>query len=80
MFCRLGVGAKAGLGSPLEAHMGRQAAYVVVRLDGGRRTLERHRFDHVGVERALSEPGDVTELPGLILEDRDERRTVCLRR
>ncbi len=43
-----------------------------MRLDGGRRALERDRLDHVGIERALGEPGDVPELAGFVLEHRDE--------
>ena len=56
----------------LEAHVRGQAAHVVVGLDRGRRTLERHRLDDVRVERPLGQPRDVTELAGFVLEHRDE--------
>ena len=42
----------------LEPHVRGQPADVVVRLDRRRRALERHRLDHVRIERALGEPRD----------------------
>ena len=42
----------------LEAHGTRQPSDVVVALDHGRRTPDRSRFDHVGVERTLSQEVD----------------------
>ena len=38
-----------------QAHALGQAADVVVAFDGGRRTLERHRLDHIRVQRALGQ-------------------------
>ena len=47
----------------LESHPLRQAADVVMALDGGRGTPHRRRLDHVGVERPLREEGDVGDRP-----------------
>src|SRR2546430_5798808 len=44
----------------------------MVGLDRRRRPPEGDRLDHVGIEGALGEPGDLTELPRLLLEDGDE--------
>ena len=48
--------------------VGRQAADVVVALDGLRRALDRGRLDHIGIERALHQPGDrrilAADVPG----------------
>ena len=58
----------------LELHALRQAADIVMRLDGGRRAAgRRHALDHVGIERALGEELDVAELLGLRLEHLDEQ-------
>jgi hypothetical protein len=46
----------------------------VVSLDRGGRPLERYGLDDVRIERALGQPRDVAELPGLVLEHRDDRR------
>src|SRR3989454_575134 len=56
----------------LELHLERQAADVVVGLDRRRRPAEGNRLDHVRIEGALGEPGDLAELPGLFFEDGDE--------
>src|SRR5262245_42474949 len=56
----------------LEVHPLGEAAHVVMRLDRGRRALERDGLDHVGIHGALREPGDAAELARLLLEDRDE--------
>lgn len=52
----------------LQVHLLRQAAYVVVRLDRGRRTVDRHRFDYVGIDRALRQPLHVGQLLRLCVE------------
>ena len=57
-----------------EVHALRQAADIVVRLDGDARPLERDRFDDVRIERALSEKIGAAESLGLALEDVDEGR------
>src|SRR5207253_4887262 len=43
----------------LELHLERQAADVVVGLDRRRRPAEGNRLDHVRIEGALGEPGDL---------------------
>ncbi len=48
---------------------GRQAADVVMRLDRRRRPEHRHRFDDVGIERALGEILDLAELTRLFFEN-----------
>ena len=39
-------------------HFFRQAAHVVVRLDGRRRALHGHRFDHIRVQGSLHQVAD----------------------
>src|SRR5712691_63462 len=57
----------------LHAHVRREAADVVVRLDLRRDAVLRPAgLDHVGVERPLDEKANVPELPRLLLEDADE--------
>ena len=55
-----------------EFHLRRQAAHVVVGLDGGRGAAHRDRFNHVGVERALHQELHLAQLVGLLLKDADE--------
>ena len=57
----------------LELHAFRQAADVVMALDGGRRTAHRHRFDDIRVERALRQEVEFAERLRLVVEDVDER-------
>jgi hypothetical protein len=54
----------------LEIHIVRQAAHVVVALDGG--GVAEAGFDHVGVDGALGQIVDLADLLGLLLEDADE--------
>ena len=56
----------------LEAHLLRQPADVVMRLDDGRWSLDRDRLDDVGVERPLHEEVDIRDALCLFLEDGDE--------
>jgi hypothetical protein len=58
----------------LHVHAFRQAADIVVALDGHRRPAgERDALDHVGIERALGEEIGAAELLGLFLEHVDEQ-------
>ena len=57
----------------LEGHVVREAADVVVGLDGRRRAAHRERLDHVRVERPLHEEAGVgAQLAGGVLEDADK--------
>src|SRR5437016_528435 len=60
----------------LELHLLRQAAYVVVSLDGLRRATHTARFDYIGIERSLHQPLDLADQPfnpvGFAIEDLDE--------
>src|SRR6478672_11342317 len=58
----------------LEPHTLRQAAHIMVRLDGRRRSArEGHALDHVGIERALREEIDLAELVGFVLVHLNEQ-------
>ena len=51
----------------LEAEFRRQAADVVVRLDGGGwAVLRGAAFDHVGIERSLGQEANVLDVSGLV--------------
>ncbi len=55
------------------AHLLRQAAHVVMRLDDVRLAgLGAGRFDNVGIDRALRQPLDALELVRLLVEHLDE--------
>ncbi len=57
----------------LHLHARRQAADIVVDLDGDRGAAgDADRFDHVGVERALGQEVGAADLLGLLLEHVDE--------
>ena len=56
----------------LQGHDLRQAADVVVGLDGGRRALEGDAFDDVRVQGALGQVFHPAQLLGLRREDADE--------
>ena len=58
----------------LHPHALGQAADVVVALDQRRLPHDGHRFDDVGVQRALRQKIDLAEFCRLLLEDVDERR------
>src|SRR5262249_37737867 len=53
-------------------HLLRQASYVVMRLYHRRWSFDRHRFDHVRIERSLHRKGHVTEVSRFPLKDLDE--------
>ena len=58
----------------LHVHALRQAADIVVRLDGDRRAAgERHALDDVGIERALRQELGAADLLRLLLEHLDEQ-------
>jgi hypothetical protein len=57
----------------LEVHALRQAADVVMALDGLRRADDRHAFDHVRVQRALRQEVEPPELERPPLKHVDER-------
>ena len=50
-----------------------QAPHVVVRFDGGRWAFYGYRFDYVGINSALTEPGNVFEQVCFVVEHVDER-------
>ena len=52
----------------LEVHLFGKPSYIVVRLDGGRRSFHRAAFDHVGIDGALSQPLGASDLLGLRIE------------
>src|SRR5262249_33258677 len=56
----------------LELHHLRQAAHVVMALDGGARALEGYGFDHVGIQRSLRQVSGILEFARRLLEDGDE--------
>jgi hypothetical protein len=59
----------------LHVHAGRQAADIVMALDGDRWAAgEGDRFDDVGIERALRQEFRAADLLGFLLEDVDEQR------
>jgi hypothetical protein len=58
-----------------ESHALGQPTHVVMAFDGGRRSPHRHRFDHVGIERALRQEVEVPQFVCFRLENVDERRT-----
>ena len=58
----------------LHPHSLRQSSDVVMALDQRCLADDRHRLDHVGIQRPLCQEIDLTELLGLGLEHVDERR------
>ena len=57
----------------LQLHVLRQAADIVMDLDGDRRPAGgRDAFDHVGIERALGEEFRAADLVALVVEHVDE--------
>ena len=53
-------------------HLLRQTSYVVVRLDGCRRTLHGYRLNHVGIDSALCKPFRALKFLSFLVEDFDE--------
>ncbi len=49
-------------------HLFRQAAHVVVALDGGGRAVYGYGLDHVRVNGALAQEVDIFQLGGFLLE------------
>ena len=58
----------------LEGQIGRQAANVMMRLDGRGGASHGHRFDHVGVKGSLHQEPHVAEMARLHRQRRDELR------
>src|SRR6185503_4786558 len=56
----------------LEMHLFGQSADVVMCLDRDRRSTKTDRLDNVGVESALNEPFDVTDVVSFSLKDINE--------
>ena len=56
----------------LQVHLLGKAADVVVRLDRGRRAVDRTRLDHIRIDRTLRQPLDVLDLNGLLVENLHE--------
>ena len=55
-----------------EVHLLGKPADVVVRLDRGRRAVDRTRLDHIRIDRTLRQPLDVLDLNGLLVENLHE--------
>ena len=55
-----------------EVHLLGQPADVVVRLDRRRGAVDRHRLDHVGIDRPLRQPAHVLDPDRLVVEYLDE--------
>ena len=53
-------------------HFFRESADIVMRLDGHGRTMDRHRFDHIRIDRPLSEETDVVHFCCSFLKEIDE--------
>jgi hypothetical protein len=56
----------------LQVHLLGKPADVVVRLDRGRRAVDRTRLDHIRIDRTLRQPLDVLDLNGLLVENLHE--------
>ena len=56
----------------LEVHALRKPAHIVVRLDGGRRPLDRCGLNHVRVDGALAQPFDIFQFLRLRIKNLNE--------
>ena len=45
-----------------EFHIIGQSAYVMMRFDGGRRSVYRNRFNNIGINCSLCQPADIADI------------------